>query len=122
MASLFVDDHHVVVSLTGLEAVMGLARQVSVPLSAITAVTTVADGLDDDLDLGFRVGGAGVPRRLKFGRFRKLRGGERTFAALYARQPALVIQTSGGDWDRLAITTDDPDGDAARVRAAAGLS
>jgi hypothetical protein len=122
MASLTVDDERVVVSLTGLEAVMGLARQVSVPLRDITTVSTVADGLGDDLDVGFRVGGAGVPRRLKFGRFRKLRGGERTFAALYAHQPALVIETSGGDWDRLAITTDDPESDATHVRAAAGLS
>jgi hypothetical protein len=121
MASLLVDGDRVVVSLTGLEAVMGLARQVSVPLGDITSVSTVPDGFDADLDLGLRVGGAGVPRRLAFGRYRKLRGGARTFAALYARQPALIIETSGGDWDRLAISTADPDGDAARVRAAAGL-
>jgi hypothetical protein len=32
-----------------------------------------------------------------------------------------VIETSGGDWDRVAATLDDAQGNAARVRAAAGL-
>ena len=35
---------------------------------------------------------------------------------------AVTIETSGGDWDRLAITVDDPDATAAQVREAAGLS
>jgi hypothetical protein len=119
MPSLVVEDDHVVVSLTGLQSVMGLARQVSVPLGDITSVSVVADGLTD-VDLGWRVGGTGIPRRLAFGRYRRFRG-PRTFAALYAGQPALVIETSGGDWDRVAVATDDPDADAVTVRAAAGL-
>src|SRR4051812_31038884 len=122
MASLLVDGDRVVVSLTTLQSVMGLAREVSVPVSSITGVHVVADGLAD-LDLGLRVGGAGVPRRLAVGRYRKFRGARnRTFAALYAGQPALVIETSGGDWDRLAIALDEPEADAQRVRAAAGLA
>jgi hypothetical protein len=119
MATLLVEDDRVVVSLSGLQSVMGLARQVSVPLRDITGVRVIADGLDD-LDLGFRVGGTGIPRRLAFGRYRKFRG-PRTFAALYAGQPAIVIETSGGDWDRIAVAVDDAEADAARVRAAAGV-
>jgi hypothetical protein len=121
MASLLVDDQRVVVSLTPVQQVMGLARQVSVPLADIASVTVVPDGLSDDVDLGWRVAGARIPRRLALGRFRR-RGGIRTYAVLYAGQPAIVIETTGGDWDRLAIATDDPEGDAAKVRSAAGLA
>jgi hypothetical protein len=120
MSSLRVDHDRLVLCLSGVQAVMGLARQVSVPLADITSVTVVPDGLA--LDLGLRVGGTGIPRRLAFGRYRKLRGGPRTFAALYADQPAIVIESSGGDWDRIAATVEDAEGQAARVRAAAGLS
>jgi hypothetical protein len=119
MSSLLVEDDRVVLCLTAVQSVMGLARQVSVPLADITAVSVVPDGFA--LDLGWRVGGTGIPRRLAFGRYHKFRGGPRTFAALYAGQPAVVIETKGGDWDRIAATVDDADGEAARVRAAAGL-
>ena len=97
---------------------MALARQVSVPVSSVTGVEVVPNGWD--VDLGLRVGGTGVPRRLAFGRYRKWRG-PRTFAAVYCGEPAIVIETSGGDWDRLAITLDDPESAARDVRAAAGL-
>jgi hypothetical protein len=120
VSSLRVEDDRVVLCLSRAEAVMGLARQVSAPLSAITSVSVVPDGLA--LDLGWRVGGTGIPRRLAVGRFRKFRGGQRTFAVLYAGQPAIVIESSGGDWDRIAASVEDPEADAARIRAAAGLS
>jgi hypothetical protein len=119
MPTLRVEDDRVVAAFHGRQAVMALARQVSVPLADITAVTVIPDGWD--LDLGWRVGGTGIPRRLAFGRYR-MRGGPRTFAALYCGAPAVVIETNGGDWDRLAITEDDPETVAAQVRAAAGLS
>jgi hypothetical protein len=118
MPTLEVQDDRVVVQFNGLQAVMALARQVSVPLPDIRMVEVVPNGWD--IDLGWRVGGTGIPRRLAFGRYRR-RGGIRTFAAVYCGEPALVIETSGGDWDRLAVTLDDPEAAAAQVRAAAGL-
>jgi hypothetical protein len=120
MSSLEVEDDRIVLRLSAVQSVMGLARQVSVPLTSVTSVSVVPDGLA--LDLGLRVGGTGIPRRLAFGRFRKSRGGGRTFAAVYGGQPAVVIETSGGDWDRVAACVADPEADAASVRAAAGLS
>ncbi|QEC48190.1 hypothetical protein FSW04_11850 [Baekduia soli] len=119
MSDIEVTGGDVVVRFNGRQAVMALARQVSVPLTSVRSVDVVADGWD--LDLGLRVGGTGIPHRLAFGRFRP-RGGGRTFAALYAGSPALVIDTEGGDWDRLAITLDDPDAAAAKIRRAAGLA
>jgi hypothetical protein len=118
MPTLDVQDDRVVVLFSGRQAVMALARQVSVAVADIRDVTVVPDGCD--VDLGWRVGGTGIPRRLAFGRFRR-RGGIRTFAAVYCGTPALVIETGGGDWDRLVVTLDDVPSAAQQVRAAAGL-
>src|SRR5690242_18062966 len=118
MPSLSVDGDRVLVDLPGRQAVMAFARTVSVPLADITSVEVVPDGWD--LDLGWRVGGTGIPRRLAFGRYRR-RGGGRTFAAIYCGQPALVIETTGGDWDRVVLALDDNETAAAQVREAAGL-
>jgi hypothetical protein len=117
MTTLDVEDGKVVVRLTGRHAVMALARQVSVPLDDIRKVDAIDDGFD--VDLGWRVGGTGIPRRLAFGRFRKR--GVRTFAAVYCGEPAVVVETAGGDWNRLVISVDDAGGTAAQVREAAGL-
>jgi hypothetical protein len=120
MTTLTIDGDRAVVTLTGLQAVMALARQVSVPLAAIRSVDVVPDGMA--VDVGWRVGGTSIPFRLKFGRFR---GNGRTFAALYADQPAVVIGTDADapsvDWHRLVLALDDPDAAAASLRTAAGL-
>jgi hypothetical protein len=118
MPTLDVQDGRLVVHFSGRQAVMALARQVSVPVAEVRAVSVVPDGCD--VELGLRVGGTGIPRRLAFGRFRR-RGGTRTFAAVYCGTPALVIETTGGDWDRLVLTLDDVPSAAAQVREAAGL-
>src|SRR4051812_46944928 len=117
MATLEVDNGRIVAQFAGRQAVMAIARQVSVPVADVTSVTVVPDGWD--LDLGWRVGGTGIPRRLAFGRFRKR--GVRTFAAVYCGEPAVVVETAGGDWNRLVISVDDAGGTAAQVREAAGL-
>jgi hypothetical protein len=118
MTTLDVEGDRVVVRFSGRHAVMALARQVSVPLESVREVEVAPDGCD--VDLGWRVGGTAIPRRLAFGRYRKRRG-IRTFAAIYCGEPAVVIHTTGGDWDRLAITAEDAAAAAARVRQAAGL-
>jgi hypothetical protein len=120
MPTLDLEGDRVVVHLSGAQAVMALARQVSVPLSAVASVEVVGDGAD--VDLGWRTGGTSIPRRLWFGRFRR-RGKGRTFAAVYAGEPAVVLRTSAGqaDWDKLVLTLEDARGAAERIRAAAGL-
>lgn len=120
MPELSIQDGRAVIELHGRQAVMALARQVSVPLGAIASVEVVQDGAD--VDLGWRVGGTSIPRRLWFGRYRR-RGKGRTFAAVYAGEPAVVVRTRAGtaDWDKLVLTLDDAAGAAETVRGAAGL-
>jgi hypothetical protein len=120
MPELTIEGDRAVVHLSGAQSVMALARQVSVPLAAITSVEVVPDG--GAVDLGWRVGGTSIPRRLWFGRFRR-RGRGRTFAAVYAGAPAVVVRTApgSGDWDKLVLTVDDAQRAADAVRGAAGL-
>jgi hypothetical protein len=110
-----VEDDRVVVRFTGRQAVMALAREVSVPVQHVRDARVEQDGWD--VELGWRVGGTAVPRRLAFGRFRKK--GERTFAAVYAGEPALVVELEGDHYNRLVVSVDDAEGAAQRVRAAA---
>jgi hypothetical protein len=117
MTTVDVEDGRVIARFSGRHAVMAFARQVSVPLADVRSARAVDDGFE--IDLGFRVGGTGIPRRLAFGRYRKK--GVRTFAAVYCGEPALVVETGGGDWDRLVISVEDPGGLAEQVREAAGL-
>lgn len=120
MPTLAIEGPRVVVHLSGPQAVMALARQVSVPTAAVASVQLVSNGAD--VDLGWRVGGTSIPRRLWFGRFRR-RGKGRTFAAVYAGQPAVVVRTAPGeaDWDKLVLTLEDARDAAETIRAAAGL-
>jgi hypothetical protein len=118
MPTLTIDGDRAVVCLSGLQSVMALARQVSVPVTAITGVEVVPDG--GTVDLGWRVGGTSIPRRLWFGRFRRL-GKGRTFAAVYAGEPALILRAAGADWDKLVLTVEDPQAAATTLRTAAGL-
>jgi hypothetical protein len=117
MITVDVEDGRVIARFSGRHAVMALARQVSVPLADVRSATAADDGFD--IDLGLRVGGTGIPRRLAFGRYRKQ--GVRTFAAVYCGEPALVVEAGGGDWDRLVISVEDAAGLAQQVREAAGL-
>jgi hypothetical protein len=120
MPTLDIEGDRVVIHLSRGQAVMALARQVSVPSAAVASVEVVEDGAD--VDLGWRVGGTSIPRRLWFGRFRR-RGKGRTFAAVYAGQPAVVVRTKPGetDWDKLVLSLEDARDAAETIRAAAGL-
>lgn len=111
-----VEQDRVVIRFTGPQAVMALARQVSVPVAAVREVRVEPDGWD--VELGWRVGGTAVPRRLAFGRFRK--SGRRTFAAVYAGEPAVVLQLDGDHYDQVVVSVEDAEAVAGRVRAATG--
>jgi hypothetical protein len=103
----------VVVRLSGRDALMALARRLEVPASAIGDVRVVDDGLS--LPLGLRLGGTGLPN-LRYGRYRG--HGRRTFAVLRRGQPAVVLETPGWRYDRVAVCVPDAAGAAASLRRA----
>ncbi len=116
MTTVDVEDDRVVIRLSGRHAVMALARQLTVPVSAVRDARVERDGWN--IDLGWRVGGTSVPRRLAFGRFRNK--GVRTFAALYAGEPAVVLELEGDHWNRVAVAVEDAEAAVRSIRAATG--
>ncbi|WP_205698917.1 hypothetical protein [Conexibacter sp. SYSU D00693] len=118
MTTLEVEGERVVVRFSGRHAVMALARSVSVPLASVRSATVVPDSWQ--VRVGWRLGGTFLPRRLAFGRFRK--GQVRTFAAMYAGEPAVLLELEGDHWDRLCIAVEDAEAAVRRITAATGQS
>jgi hypothetical protein len=103
VADLVVDDTEVVVRLSPLEKVGAMRGDVHVPLSAVTGVR-VSDDPWSELR-GVRMPGTGLPGVISLCTRRG--PGVRDFAAVYLRLPAVVVETSGADFDRLIISRRD---------------
>lgn len=102
MASLQLTSTSLTVALTRAEKIAGLLRDVTVPLSAVRSVETVADGVA--AVRGIRAPGLGLPRR-KVGTWR--RPGERLLVCVRRGEPALEIRLDGQRYDTLLVAADD---------------
>ena len=99
MTTVAFDDGTLRVRLTRREKVAGLLRDLNVPLSAVRAVTVVADGLD--ATQGLRAPGLAIPGR-RIGTWR--RGGQnKTVVAVRRGHPALWVELSGQPWSGLLL-------------------
>jgi hypothetical protein len=103
VADLRIEDAELVVSLSLLEKLGALRRDVRVPLSAVTAVRVSEDPWSELR--GIRAPGTGFPGVISL----CTRRGEgiRDFAAVYGHTPAVVVETRGADFDRLVISRND---------------
>jgi hypothetical protein len=100
MAELLVDDDDVVIKLTLPEMLLAWHRQVRVPVASVRMVH-----VEDDPLAGFpwcRPPGLAWPGAFAVGSRR--RSGRRELAVAHAHAPALVLDTSGGPWDRIVVT------------------
>ncbi len=97
------------VSLTRAEKVLGLLRDLEVPLSAVRSVTVVPDGLA--AARGLRAPGLGLPGRRLIGTWR--RRGSRSLVSV-RRGPAVRLELTGRRFDTVLVSADD----AAAVAAA----
>lgn len=104
------------VTFTTFEKVAGLLRDISVPRSAVAAVTVEPDGIR--AAKGLRAPGLGLPGRRKIGTWRRRGDGRtrRTAVSVRRGQPAVRIELLGTSWDQLLIGHDD----AARIAAGLG--
>lgn len=112
MAHISVDLNDVVVHLTALEAVATWRRSVRVPISALRMVHV------EELPLAglslWRLPGLACPGVFVLGSRRHR--GQREFAAVRARRPAVVLDAEGAAWDRVVVS------DADAVETAAELA
>jgi hypothetical protein len=102
------------VSLTRAEKILGLLRDVDVPLSAVRDVEVVADA--PSATRGLRAPGLGLPGVRKIGTWRG--AGRKTLVCVRRGQPAVRVRLDGQRWDELLVGADDAPAVAAALTAA----
>ena len=88
--------------LTRGEKIVGLLRDVEVPLAAVRDVEAVPDGVA--ATRGLRAPGLGLPWR-RIGTWRSRAG--KALVSVRRGQPAVRIRLDGQRWEQLLIGTDD---------------
>lgn len=85
------------------EKLLGLLRDVDIPISAIEKVDLVDDALS--LAIGLRAPGLEVPNRRKIGTWRYIRESrwKKMAVSVRAGEPAVYLQLRGHSWDKLLI-------------------
>jgi hypothetical protein len=97
---------------TRAEKVLGLLRDLEVPLSAVRSAEVVPDGLA--AVRGLRAPGLGLPGVRRIGTWR--RGGGRSFVSV-RRGPAVRIELTGQRFDTVVVSVTDAAATAADVSA-----
>jgi hypothetical protein len=102
MSSIHVSDDTLTVRLSPLSKLAGLLRDQVVPLSAVTGVEVVPDGLA--AARGLRAPGLALPGRRRVGTWRGR--GVRRFVDVRRGQPALRLHLQGLRYDELLLGHD----------------
>ena len=103
MSSIHVSADTLTIRLARLTKLAGLLRDQVIPLSAVTAVEVVQDGLA--AARGLRAPGLALPGRRKVGTWRGR--GTRRMVDVRRGQPALRLQLRGHHYDELLLGHDD---------------
>lgn len=115
MAEIEVQKDDLVVTLTPVERLAAMRREVRVPLEAVRGVCT-----DEEpwcTLRGFRTRGAGVPGFVAY-EVRRMTGDRPDFAALHGRGPAVRVELAPpAPYGRLIVTVADPAATVAALRA-----
>ena len=113
MALLHVRPPVLSLELTRTEKVLGLLRDVEIPLSAVRDAKVVDDAVGTPR--GWRVG-LGLPGLRRIGIWRHT--GQKTLVSVRRGQPAVRVRLEGERWDELLIGDDDAEAVAAAIVAA----
>lgn len=113
MATLQIGDGVLRIRFTRGEKALGVLRDVDLPLSQVTAVDVVADGLP--AATGLRAPGYALPWRRKLGTWR--RRGHKTMVDVRRDQPAVRLQLCGHRYEEMLLGHDDAESVAAALRA-----
>jgi hypothetical protein len=113
MATVTTTPRTLTVSLSRSERILGLLRDLEVPLSAVQGVDVVPDG--PAVLRGLRAPGLGLPGR-KVGTWRGR--GEKTLVSVRRGQPEVRVHLTGQRFDTLLLGVDDPAAVAAALPTA----
>lgn len=111
MATVQLTTETLTVHLTRAEKVLGLLRDLTVPLGAVEEVTVVPDALA--AVRGLRAPGLGLPRLRMIGTWR--RSGERTLVSVRRGEPALRLRLRSQRFTSVLVGLPDPAGTAAEI-------
>ncbi len=114
MAELQVEGSDLVLHMSALEKAEGFHRDIRVPRSAVTSVRVVDDAWPELR--GMRAPGTGVPNVIAVGTRRGRFG--KDFAAVHGKGPAVVVELTGSEFDRLIVTSEDATAWAEAIRSA----
>jgi hypothetical protein len=114
VARFELDNGALVLRLSELEKLGGLHADVRVPLAMIAEVRVAADPWSELR--GIRAPGTGIPGVIALGT--RLGSGTSDFVAVYHHDPAVVVETSGGEFDRLVVTSSEAAANAEMIRQA----
>lgn len=116
MARFAIEAGELIVRLSPLEKLGALHGDVRAPLFAVGRVATTVDPRDELR--GIRMPGTGFPALIMLGTYRGAFG--KDFAAVYGTRPAVLVELLGHEFQRLLVSTSDPDAEAAEIAEAAG--
>jgi hypothetical protein len=114
MAALQLTPSTLTLHLSRAEKILGLLRNVQVPLAAVRSAEVVSDPLS--AVRGLRAPGMALPGLRKIGTWR--RQGERVLVSIRRGQPAVRVRLNGQRYDELMIGTDDAAAVAGELTAA----
>lgn len=117
MAEFEITGGLLIVRLSALEKLGGFHSDIAVPLRLMRDVS-----VDEDpwtVLRGIRAPGTGVPGAIALAA--RLGSGTTDVDAVYHHTPVVVVETEGGEFDRLVISSGHADQDVAMIRAAAGM-
>ena len=114
MATVTTTPETLTVTLSRAERVLGLLRDLEVPLSAVQAVEVVPDG--PTATRGLRAPGLALPGSRKIGTWRGREG--TTLVSVRRGRPAVRVRLAGQRFDTLLLDVDDPAALAAALPAA----
>ncbi|MGB0120387.1 MAG: hypothetical protein WBP55_05490 [Solirubrobacterales bacterium] len=104
MSRLTTEDGNLLVEPSLTERIFALRGDIEVPLTEITDVEVVADGLATAR--GIRAPGLSIPGYMKTGTWR--RSGEKAFVAARRNRPSLKISmAASSEWSNILVSCDD---------------
>lgn len=92
------------IRLTRFEKVMGLVRDLDVPVGSVRSATVLPDGIA--AARGLRAPGLGIPGRRLVGTWRGRRS--KALVSVRGRRPALLLELEGQRFDRVLVTVEQP--------------
>jgi hypothetical protein len=116
MTTMRVEGGALVVRFTTGEKVLGLVRDLRIPVSAVASVAAVDDGLA--AAHGLRAPGLGLPGLRKLGTWRGRAG--KTLVSVRRHQPAVRVHLTGETFATLLVGSDDAAALAAELGALVG--